>query len=192
MAIFEEIMKLAQLFLPFGELGLFAIAFIEASVFLIPPDLILIPLVLANPELGLWYAFVCICGSVLGAVFGYFLGKRGGRPVLKKIVPENTILKVEEYFQKYGELAVGIAALTPIPYIAFTTTAGAMKMDLNKVVFVSILGRTGRFLPLTLVLMYFGEPIIGFLTQWFEVLTFGIGVLVVIGWFIWKKFVKKN
>jgi membrane protein YqaA with SNARE-associated domain len=189
MALFEELMNWSQTNLvPYGELGLFLVAFAESSFFPIPPDLLLIPLVLAAPELGLWYAFICLVGSVLGAIFGYYIGLRGGRPALQKLVSEAKILRVENYFKKYGEMAVGIAALTPIPYKVFTISAGIMKMDLKKVIIVSILGRGGRFFPLAIVLMIYGQEIIGFLNQYFEIVTMGIGVVALVSWIIWKKF----
>ena len=189
MALFEELMNWSQTNLvPYGELGLFLVAFAESSFFPIPPDLLLIPLVLAAPELGLWYAFICLVGSVLGAIFGYYIGLRGGRPALQKLVSEAKILRVENYFKKYGEMAVGIAALTPIPYKVFTISAGIMKMVLKKVIIVSILGRGGRFFPLAIVLMIYGQEIIGFLNQYFEIVTMGIGVVALVSWIIWKKF----
>jgi len=157
----------------------------------IPPDIILIPLVLAAPELGLFYAFICLIGSLLGATAGYYIGKRGGRPLLNKFVPEAKILKVDGYFKKYGEMAVGIAALTPIPFMIFTVSSGVMKMDLKKVLFASLIGRAGRFIPTTLVLMYFGEPITIFLNQYVAIITISVAVVVIIGWIVWKKFVKR-
>ena len=77
-----------QTFLPLGELGLFIVAFIESSFFPIPPDLILIALAPLNPSLSLYYAAVSTAGSVLGALLGYYIGIKGGRPIMKKMFGE--------------------------------------------------------------------------------------------------------
>jgi len=192
MALFGELVGWSQIYLvPYGHIGLFLIAFMEAFFLPVPPDLILIPLVLAAPELGLFYAFICLAGSILGAVAGYYIGKRGGRPLLNRFVPEAKILKVEKYFDKYGEMAVGVAALTPVPFMVFTVSSGVMKMDLNKVIIASILGRGGRFFSVAIVLMVFGDSMMGFLNQYFEMLTVVVAVVVVVGWFCWKKIFKK-
>lgn len=188
MSMIENLLNWSrETFLPFGEFGLFLVAFMESSFFPVPPDLILIPLVLLNPQLALWYALVCLAGSVMGAVFGYYIGFRGGRPVLNKLVSESKILHVENYFKKYGVAAVGIAALTPIPYKIFTITAGVMKLDLKKFVLVSILGRGGRFFPLAIVLMLYGESIMGLLIQYFEMFLVAVVIVAVILWMLYKK-----
>ena len=83
------------IFLPFGALGLFIIAFMESSFFPIPPDLLLIPMVLVAPELWWFYASICTIGSVAGAAFDYWIGKKGGRPVLRKLVSNKNLDRVD-------------------------------------------------------------------------------------------------
>ena len=78
-------------FLPYGELGLFLVAFMESSFFPVPPDLLLIVLGLAAPEKALWFALIATVGSVLGAAFGYFIGRKGGLPLLRKFFKEEKI-----------------------------------------------------------------------------------------------------
>src|SRR3989338_4669918 len=123
-------------FLPFGEAGLFAVAFMESSFFPIPPDLLLIPLVLLNPQLGLWYALVCTIGSVLGAVLGYYIGIKGGRPILIRLAGKEKTDKTARYFRKYGDWAIGIAAFTPIPYKVFTIAAGVFRHSMKNLVLI--------------------------------------------------------
>ena len=97
-----------------GILGLFILAFIESSFFPIPPDVFLIPLTLITPELWWLYALVCTVGSTLGALFGYFIGKKGGRPLLRKIISKQKADKVDYYYEKYGDWALGISGFSPI------------------------------------------------------------------------------
>ena len=129
---------------PYAGSALFAIAFAESSFFPIPPDLLLIPLCLANPSLALGYATICLAGSVLGGMFGYLLGLKGGRPLFLKLFSEQKFRVVEHYFQKYDVWAVGIAAFTPIPYKVFTIAAGVFHLNFRRFVLTSIAGRGGR------------------------------------------------
>ncbi|MBI4018184.1 MAG: DedA family protein [Candidatus Aenigmarchaeota archaeon] len=176
-----------QTFLPYGELGLFAVAFMESSFFPIPPDLLLIPLVLINPQLGLWYALVCTVGSVLGALLGYYIGLRGGRPVLIKIAGTKKTDKVERYFKKYGDWAIAIAAFTPIPYKIFTIAAGVFRHNVKSLLWISVIGRGARFFLVAGLLMLLGPEILNFIESYFELFTFLVVVGVIVLYHALKK-----
>lgn len=179
-----------QVFVPFGPLGLFIVAFMESSFFPVPPDAILIPLALIRPDLSLFYALVSTVGSVLGACFGYWLGIKGGRPVLLKFAKERRVKKVEHYFEKYGIWAVGIAGFTPIPYKIFTIASGVCRFDIKKLVAVSFVARGARFFLEAAIIMIWGRQIISFMDGYFEILTlFGTGVVVGI-YLLYKKMKK--
>ncbi len=170
-----------DVFIPLGVPGLFVISFVEASFFPVPPDVILIPLVLHDPGGGLLYGFVATLGSVLGALFGYLIGLKGGRPLAVKIVGEDRICRAEDYFNKYGVWMVGLAAFTPIPYKVFTITSGALKLkNLRGFVVASVIGRGGRFIAEAVIIMLYGEAIINFMKTYFEYLTLAVAGIVVI------------
>ena len=177
---------------PFGGPGLFLVAFIESSFFPIPPDIILIPLVLADPNMALVYALIATIGSVLGSLLGYFIGKKGGRPLLKKFVSKKHFKKVERYFEKYGIWAVGAAALTPIPYKIFTIASGVFKFSIKKMLAVSVIGRGTRFFAEAIVLMIWGEQIIDFFINSFEIATLLVVVIIVIVYVLYKKVISKK
>jgi undecaprenyl-diphosphatase len=185
MGIAESLLEWSrEIFLPLGETGLFIIAFIESSVFPIPPDIILIPLVIFKPSLGLYYSAVSTAGSVLGGIAGYYIGLKGGRPLARRLFSEGKLKKVEGYFQKYGVWAVLIAAFTPIPYKVFTITSGIVRLDLKRFTIASVIGRGARFFAEGAVIMIWGEPIVDFMLQYFEVVTLSamgaiIGALVI-------------
>ena len=151
----------ANYFMEMGEVGLFFLSFIESSVFPIPPDVILIPMCLAEPKNALIFATITTVASVLGAVFGYGIGRFGGRPVLNFLFKkqQSKIEEVEKLYNKYGVWAVGAAAFTPIPYKIFTITSGVFKMNLLGFILASIVGRGGRFFIVAFALMLFGEKI---------------------------------
>jgi len=166
---------------PLGLPGLIFTAFAESSFFPIPPDIILIPLALLSPENAILYGLLATLSSSAGAFLGYWIGLKGGRPVLRKLASEKSIEKAEAFFNRYGAWAVGIAAFTPIPYKVFTIASGVfMLRDLRAFFLASFLGRGGRFMAEAILIMLFGESIISFLTTRFEQATLLIGVAAAI------------
>lgn len=192
MGIVEDLLEWSKdVFLPLGETGLFIIAFVESSVFPIPPDVLLIPLVLFKPSIGLYYASVSTAGSVLGGVAGYYIGLKGGRPLARRLFSESKIKRVEDYFDKYGAWAVLIAAFTPIPYKVFTIASGIVRLDLKRFVTASIVGRGARFFAESSVIMIWGEQILDFLLQYFEVITLIIAGAIIGAVIVRRKMRKK-
>ncbi len=142
---------------PEGGWALFGIAFVESSLFPIPPDVLLIPLCLGRPESSFWFAALCSVGSVLGGMAGYALGFYGGRPVLRKLFSERKIEAVAGYYDRYNAWATGIAGLTPLPYKLFTISGGAFAINFKIFVLASILSRSLRFFVVAGLLYFFGE-----------------------------------
>lgn len=181
-----------KVFAPLGSFGLFILAFMESSFFPIPPDLLLIVLVLADPSKAMFYALVCTLGSVIGGMFGYFIGLKGGLPILHKFVKEKKIRKVHYYFNKYEAWAVGIAGFTPLPYKVFTISAGVFYINFKKFVLASIIGRGGRFFLEATLLMMYGQAMVNFINDYFGILSIvGVIILIVI-YVLYKKIIKKK
>jgi undecaprenyl-diphosphatase len=125
---------------------LFVISFTESCCFIIPPDPFL-PLLTANRAFSglmlIW--FVTTAASVIGAAFGYWVGIKGGRPLVQKFFDPEKVKKVEDMYNKYDAMAVFIAAFTPIPYKVFTITGGVFRIHFWKFIVVSIFGRGIRY-----------------------------------------------
>ena len=172
---------------PYGTLALFLLAFAESSFFPIPPDVLMISLALINPVLSLFYALVTLAGSVLGGMFGYFLGIKGGKPLLERFFKKEKIELVHNYFQKYEAWAIVIAGFTPIPYKVFTIAAGVFYVNFKTFVLASIVGRGGRFFLVGLSILFFGEEIKVFLHRYFDLISIVFVVLLLGGFFILKK-----
>lgn len=146
-----------------GEPGLFSLAFIEASFFLVPPEVLLTPMIIKGINNAYILATIAAIGSVCGAVFGYYIGLWGGRPIALKVLSSKAdfaITKAEEFFERYGSAAILIAAFTPIPYKVFTVTAGICRMKLLGFILYSLLGRTSRYLIFAYLLLHFGEIVL--------------------------------
>lgn len=175
-----------------GVHGLFWVSFMESSFFPIPPDLLIIPLVLARPDQWLNLAIICTIGSVLGSIFGYWLGWKFGLPLLKYFVKDKKIKKVHNYFQKYEGWTIGIAAFTPIPYKVFTIGAGVFYVNFKTFVFAATLGRGLRYALEAFLIAYYGQAVVEFLTVHFNVATIVLTILTIAGYYIWKKYSKSK
>ena len=166
---------------PYAPLALFILAFWESSFFPLPPDPLLIAMAVANPEKALLYALICTGASVFGAMLGYLIGKKGGRPIVQKLFKEKKIQAAEQLYQRYDVWAVGAAAFTPIPYKVFTITAGIAELRFWPFILVSVVGRGSRFFLLGLAVYFFGPAIQSAIDQYFELLTISFLVLLVLG-----------
>ena len=166
---------------PYGGLALFVLAFSESSFFPIPPDALLIALCMANAPMAFWYATLCSLGSTLGGVFGYALGRIGGRPLLERWVRAERIHLVQRHFQRWDVWAVAVAGFTPIPYKVFTISAGAFLLDFWRFVVASILSRSARFFLVAGLFFFFGPVINQFISRYFNVLSIIFIILLVLG-----------
>ncbi|WP_205544092.1 YqaA family protein [Rubrobacter indicoceani] len=172
---------------PYAVVALFIFSFWESSFFPLPPDPLLIAMAVADPAKAPYYALVCTVASVLGAALGYFIGKKGGRPVVYRIFKEKRVESVEKLYKRYDAWAVGAAAFTPIPYKVFTITAGIAEINFWRFLLVSFLGRGARFFLVGMAVFFFGPSIQIALDQYFEVVTVSFLLLLVLG-FVAAKF----
>ncbi len=176
---------------PYGGVALFLNAVAESSFFPLPPDVVLIALSMLRPPLAFVYAAVCSAGSVLGGVVGFFLGLKGGRPLLRRLMSEERIGFVERYYQKYDIWAVGIAGFTPIPYKAFTISAGVFDLDLKRFVLISVVSRSARFFLVGLVIFLFGETAKTYLTKYIDTFSIAFVALLILGFLAVRYVVKR-
>lgn len=165
---------------------LFAISFIESSFFPIPPDIMIIPMVLATPKQAYKIASIATVASVLGGYFGYFIGVYGfeliARPLLEFYGYMDGFIKFENYYNEYGAWIVFGAGITPFPYKIITIASGAVHLNLIVFTIASILARGIRFYLIAWLLKRFGEPMKGFIEKNLNLLSI-IFLLLLIGGF---------
>lgn len=145
-----------DLFVSLGVPGLFAVAFLEFFLLPVPPDLVLIPLVVANPEFALLYALVATTGSVTAGLLGFAVGRKGGRPALESRFAGERVERAEAYFERYGRVTIAVGAFAPIPegYELLSITSGVLGLDFRSYLIASLVGRGGKyFLEAVLVLV---------------------------------------
>lgn len=171
----------------YGQLGLFVVAFAESSFFPIPPDVLIIALVLpptnANPFIT---GLVCTVGSVSGAIAGWVIGRWGGRPILDKLFHPEKVQRVERLYDRYGVSAVLIAAFTPIPYKVFTIASGVFKLNIVGFTVASTIGRGMRFFLVAYLTKWFGEWVIKRLDKAMVIALLGVGIVLGAYW-LWRQ-----
>lgn len=176
---------------PYGGVALFLNAVAESSFFPIPPDVLLIALAILRPPWAFGYAALCSVGSVVGGIIGYFLGLKGGRPLMQRLFSEERIQFVERYYQKYDVWAVGIAGFSPIPYKAFTISAGVFDLDFKRFILVSVVSRSARFFLVGSMIFIFGETVKVYVTKYLDILSLAFVALLILGFWAVHLFTKK-
>lgn len=174
---------------PYGTPALFLLAFAESSFFPIPPDVLLMALSLSINKKAFRYATICTIGSVLGGIFGFFLGYQFwefGSKILFNYIDPQRFETVRYYFQQYEAWAVGIAGFTPIPYKVFTISAGFFRVDFTIFLIASIISRGARFFLVSSLIYHFGPSIRDFIDRYFNLLTLIFMVLLIAGFIIIK------
>lgn len=160
------------------------VSFVESSVFPIPPDVLLIPMVLAAPRRAWLIAGVCTLSSVLGGMLGYAIGallfETLGQPILDFYGYQEKFAQFSASYNQWGAWIVFGAGLTPFPYKVITIASGVTGLDLATFMVASVLARGLRFFAVAALLRWFGPPIrtfieanLGWLTIVFFVLLFG-------------------
>ncbi len=158
------------------------ISFIESSVFPIPPDVLLIPMILAQRQRAFWIAGVCTLASVAGGFFGYFIGyglyETVGVPILNFYGYLDKFTDFQGMYNEYGAWIVFFAGLTPFPYKVITIASGVTQLDLGVFGMASILSRGLRFFLVATLLWYFGPWIRTFIDRYFGWLTLAFFALL--------------
>jgi membrane protein YqaA with SNARE-associated domain len=167
------------------------VSFIESSFFPIPPDVMLIPMVLSNRQKAWWYATVATVASVLGGLLGYAIGyffyEAIGMPILKFYGREHALDSFITFVHQYGVEAVIIKGMTPIPFKVVTIAAGVAKMDLLAFIGASIIARAMRFYLVAALLYFFGRPIREFIERRLTLVT-TVFVVVLVSGFVAVKY----
>ena len=188
--LYDKVMDLADH--PKALWILAIMSFTESSFFPIPPDVLLIPMVLAAPTRAWRIALVCSVSSLLGGIFGYMIGAYFfdliGQPIVDFYHLQAQFEKFQTLYNEYGAIIVGVAGFSPIPYKVFTIASGVTNLDLTTFIVTSAISRSARFFLVAVLLWKFGEPIREFIEKRLGILTFLFCVFLV-GAFVLLKYV---
>ncbi|RJF81932.1 DedA family protein [Azospirillum cavernae] len=166
------------------------VSFAESSFFPLPPDLLLVPMVIANRQAAWRLAAICTLASVIGGLFGYaigyFLYETVGRWVIDFYHLTDKFEAMRQTFLDYGAEILIIKGMTPIPYKLLTITAGVAQLNLWVFVGASIISRSMRFFLVAALLYFFGEPVRAFIEKRLTLVTSAVAVALIGGFLVVK------
>jgi len=177
---------------PHGQIALFVLAFAESSFFPIPPDVLLVALVLGARERWIRLAAICSVASVLGGLAGYGIGWglwSAVQDTFFNYIPGFTAEKFErvgDLYRQWDFWIVFAAGFTPIPYKLITITAGVFALNLPMFLIASAVSRSARFFLVAFLLHRYGQPIRTFIDKRFNLLALVFTVLLVGGFALIK------
>ena len=168
------------------------ISFAEASFFPIPPDILMIPMIIARPSRAWMIAAIALCASVLGGLAGYAIGASFfegiGQPVLEFYGKDAYFADFSVRYNEWGAWAVLIAGVTPFPFKVITILSGTTGLSLPIFIISSIVARGLRFFIVAWLLWKFGAPIRDFIEKR-RGLVFTAFILLLIGGFLLVKYI---
>jgi membrane protein YqaA with SNARE-associated domain len=173
---------------PHAIWALIAVAFAESSFFPLPPDILLIPMMLARPSAAWRLAAYCTLASVAGGMLGYAIGYYGfdliGRPILEFYHAMGSYDALKAGFDRWGVWIIIIKGMTPIPYKLVTIASGVAHFDFMLFVGASIVSRSLRFFLLAALLWWFGPAVRDFIEKRLMLMTSLFAVALVGGFAI--------
>ena len=186
--VYDKILELSSR--PTAMFWLFVIAFAESSFFPIPPDIMIIPMVLAMPQKAWKIAGLSLSASVIGGYFGYAIGMFGYEVIAKPLIDfygyTQAFEEFSHYYHEWGGSIVFVAGLTPFPYKVITITSGVLGLNIWVFGLASILARGIRFYLIAFLLKKYGAPMKLFIEKNLGWLTIAVVVLLVGGFYLLK------
>lgn len=165
-----------------AERFLAAIAFAESSFFPIPPDAMLVPMILAQRDKAWRFAAICtissVIGGMLGYAIGYFLYDSVGQWLMHAYGMTHGIEDFRRWYGQWGAAIILVKGLTPIPFKLVTIASGFAAFNFPLFVLTALITRSARFFLLAFLLRRFGAPIQAFIEKRLNLV--GIGLIVVI------------
>ena len=185
-AMYDWVMRHAAGPHAFWYLG--AIAFAESSFFPIPPDVMLVPMALADRRRAFLLAGWCTLMSVVGGILGYAIGAwlydTVGHWLIQAYGYGDGIHQFRTLYREYGAWIILIKGLTPIPYKIVTIASGIAGYNFPLFVLLSAITRGARFMIVAALLYWFGEPVREFIEKRLELVMLGMLVIIVGGFVI--------
>ena len=179
---------------PYGSAALFLLAFAESSFFPIPPDALLIALVLGSSKKAFRFASICLAGSVSGAILGYAIGHYLWWTPSNEFtnialfffnnVPgftETAFFDIQKLYNEYDFWIIFTAGFTPLPYKVITISSGAFNINVVMFLVASIISRGARFFLVSYLIWKFGHSIKAFIDKYFNWVAIAFTVLLIGG-----------
>lgn len=185
-ALYDWVLRQADK--PYATWILFFIAMAEASVFPLPPDLLLLPMALAQREKAYRFALVCTVGSVLGGLLGYGIGMIAmatiGQWIINTYHLQTAFQTFHDQFNKWGVLVILAKGLTPIPFKLVTIASGVAGLNFFAFIASCAVTRGARFFLVAWLIRRFGEPIRAFIERYLTWVALAVLAAIVLGFWL--------
>jgi membrane protein YqaA with SNARE-associated domain len=165
------------------------LSFAESSFFPVPPDIMLVPMALAQRNKAWWFASITTIASVIGGMLGYTIGFYAFEtiePWLQQLGYMDAYLQARDWFDHWGILAVFLAGFTPIPYKIFTISAGVVSMAVIPFIAASLIGRGSRFFLLAAVIYFGGERMERYLFRYMDRIGWLVVLMLIVAYVIYQ------
>lgn len=166
------------------------LSFSESVIFPIPPDVMLAPMAMTQPEKAWRFAFITTLASVLGGIAGYWLGYFLFDPVVMPLVEwagyQDKLIRVTNWFQDYGFWIIFIAGFSPLPYKLFTVSGGMLGVAFIPFVLGSVISRGLRFFMVAWLLKTGGPKMAVHLRTYIDRIGWGMVILIIIA-YVWTR-----
>lgn len=186
--LYDRVMRLAER--PDALKWLAVVSFAESSFFPVPPDAMIVPMVLARPDRAWRIAIVCtmasVIGGFLGYAIGYFLFEAVGQPIIDFYGFQEGFHRFQEEFQHWGLWIILIKGMTPIPYKIVTIASGVAKFDLLVFGIASLVTRGARFFLVAALLKAFGPSLRTFIERYLTLVTTALLLAILAGFLALK------
>lgn len=170
---------------PYATWLLNIISFLESSIFPIPPDIMLIPMVIADRAKAWFLAFTCsvssIVGGLVGYAIGYYLFETIGMWIIHKYSLETAFTNFQNLFQEYGFWIIVFKGVTPIPYKLVAIAGGATGLGVWQFLLASTISRSIRFFMLAGSIYFLGDKAKGFIEKNLNLVFIGFFVILILG-----------
>ncbi|MCG7393251.1 DedA family protein [Microvirga sp. ACRRW] len=176
---------------PSAPYALAIVSFSESSFFPVPPDVMLVPMMLARPDKAWSYALICTIASVIGGIFGYVIGLALYDSIGAWLFQLYGLTEGAETFRhayaEYGHWVILLKGLTPIPYKLVTITSGFAGYHIGWFILLSVITRGARFFLVALLMSRFGPRIKTIIDNNFNLVAGG-AIIAIVGGFVAFKY----
>ena len=185
-ALYDWMLRLSAK--PQAAPALAAVAFLESSLFPLPPDIMLAPMALTQRARAWHLAALCTLASVAGAAAGYAIGYYLFETVGDALVAlygwEAALDEFRRLYDAHGSWLVLFAAVSFVPFKVATIASGALAMNPLNFLLASLIGRGARFFAVAALCRVFGAPILRIIDRWFHPIMLGLALLLLAGFWL--------
>jgi membrane protein YqaA with SNARE-associated domain len=187
--LYDWTMRLAER--PSAELWLFVISFVESSIFLVPAEVLFLPMAIANPRKVWRYGLIAAVGSILGGVAGWMIGYYAFEAIAKPVLEFYGKLDDFETLKQAVSLELvmlflvtsGVAHLPPLKVV--TILSGVLQVNLLVFFLAAVVARGGKFMLLSWLFAHYGSPIRDFIERRLNMIAGSVAVLLILAYFLY-------